>query len=170
MFNPWSPAAVPASRDNKPGWYKLQRKHASEVYKTSSNTIIIGDSIVAGLNRYSQVWENFFTNTINLGIGGDKIQHVLWRLRNTRLSPNINYVIVHCGTNNIDTNTPDDISNALVLAANLIHNYHPSVNVILSSVLPRDAASSLRRRKILTINNSIKEKCDSLKNAYFPGT
>ena len=53
MVNVWSPASVPASRDNKPGWYKLHNKYAASAY-TIQNVILylIGDSIVAGLTRY----------------------------------------------------------------------------------------------------------------------
>ena len=113
MVNDWSPASVPASRDSKPGWYKLHKRFAKEAFSTTSETILIGDSIVSGLTRYESVWTNFFENSINLGIGGDGTQHVLWRLRNTRISPYVKFVVVHCGTNNLDFNTPLDISNAL---------------------------------------------------------
>ena len=43
---------------------------------------IIGDSIVAGLAHYNNVWKNYFGNRfINLGIRGDRVEHALWCIR-----------------------------------------------------------------------------------------
>ena len=54
-----------------------------------------------------------------------------------------------------------------MLAGKLIHNYHQSVKIIISSILPRDAATSLRRQKITSTNAAIKFKCNNLNNVYF---
>ena len=44
------------------------------------NTLLLGDFIVAGLSRYPNVWNEYFApiNALNLGIGGDCIENVLW--------------------------------------------------------------------------------------------
>ena len=48
----------------------------------STNSIIIGDSIVAGLMHYNKVSKNLFgSGFINLGIHGDRVEHVLWRVK-----------------------------------------------------------------------------------------
>ena len=128
---------------------------------------MIGDSIVAGLLRYKNIWDNFFSGTVNLGIGGDMTQNVLWRIRNMRLSHDIKFVVVHCGTNNIDFNRPDDIANALVLIADKIRLYNPEIKVILSGILPRDGIASLRREKIIKTNDLLNEYCLNHKNIYY---
>ena len=53
---------------------------------------ILGDSIVEGLARYPAVWNDHLKpfNTVNCGIGGDSIQHLLWRVGHL----SIPYVIV----------------------------------------------------------------------------
>ena len=73
---------------------------------------MIGDSIVAGFRRYTTVWRNFIlqSRTINLGIGGDQIENALWRINDIRLPKSIRPVVIHCGTNNIDTSSSDEIS------------------------------------------------------------
>ena len=50
--------------------------------KSYAFIVVIGDSIVAGLRRYPAVWRNFILRykTSNLGIGGDQIENVLWRI------------------------------------------------------------------------------------------
>ena len=49
---------------------------------------LIGDSIVSGLQRYPDVWNELFTplGAINLGIGGDKVENLLWRNRGDKPS------------------------------------------------------------------------------------
>ena len=171
MVNEWSPASVPASHDNKPGWHKLHNKHATVAYNNTSqkDIMLIGDSIVAGLSRCNDVWANYFTDAINLGIGGDMIQNVLWRLRNTRINHSIKFVVAHCGTNNIDFNRPDDIVNGLTKISEIIHMYNPEVVVLLSGILPRGDYNKapIRRENIRKTNNQLKMKCDYLKNVIY---
>ena len=47
---------------------------------TNPNTLLLGDSIIDGLARYQIVWKKYFVslNAINLGIGGDHVENVLW--------------------------------------------------------------------------------------------
>ena len=73
--------------------------------------VVTGDSIVAGLRRYPTVWRNFILRykTINLGIGGDRIENVLWRINDTVLPKSIRSVVIHYGSNNVDTSSSDDI-------------------------------------------------------------
>ena len=167
MPNVWSRASLPDSRHSKPGWFKQHKKHATKVFTTTAETLLIGDSIVSGLTRYKKVWDNYFTNAINIGIRGDSTQHILWRVRNTRLSNSIKFVVVHCGTNNIDYNKPDDITNAIILIAEKLHLYHPTIKVILSGFLPRDTVTSLRREKIKKTNALLKERCSTISNVFY---
>ena len=48
--------------------------------RQQARVAILGDSIVEGLARYPAVWNNHLKpfNTVNCGIGGDSIQHLLW--------------------------------------------------------------------------------------------
>ena len=68
--------------------------------------IIIGDSIVAGFLRYKDIWSKYFPNTLNLGIGGDRTEHILWRINNMKFPSNIKSVIIEVGTNNISKIRP----------------------------------------------------------------
>ena len=63
----------------------------------------MGDSIVGGLARYNNVWKNLFGNGfINLGIRGDRVELVLWHVRDTAFPPWWKHVVIRCGTNNKD--------------------------------------------------------------------
>ena len=137
------------------------------VFDTSCETLLIGDSIVCGLSRYKKIWDKYFFNSaLNLGIGGDMLQHVLWRIRNTRLSKNIKFIVAHCGTNNVHHHQPDDIVDAMTLIAEKIHLYNPNVIVILSGFLPRDSNNHYRD-KIALINFKLKIKCTTKPKVYY---
>ena len=45
------------------------------------STLLIGDYIIAGLSRYSNIWKGYFkpSNAINCGIVGDRVENILWR-------------------------------------------------------------------------------------------
>ena len=72
------------SRLFKTNWLNSHRNHCSKLLRNYYETIIIGDSIVAGLSRYQSVWATFLQpqRALNYGIGGEKAQHVLWRSNN----------------------------------------------------------------------------------------
>ena len=170
MVNDWSPAYVAASRDNKPGWYKIHNKHTNTAFTTSAETIIIGDSIALGLERYKNVWHKHFKNATNLGIAGDSTQHVLWRVRNTRFNRSIKYALIHCGTNNIDSHQPESIAEALINISEKIHLYNPDIEVILSEILPRDS-NFIRANKITSTNVILKNRClKSIKTHFLEHT
>jgi lysophospholipase L1-like esterase len=66
--------------------------------------LFIGDSITAGWNSVGkEVWAKYYQahNPANFGIGGDRTQHVLWRIENGELdgiSPKV--VVLLIGVNN----------------------------------------------------------------------
>ena len=76
--------AIPLSRFFKTNWLNSHCNQCSKLSRNYYETIIIGDSIVAGLSRYQSVWAKFFKplRVLNCGIGSNKVQHVLWRSHN----------------------------------------------------------------------------------------
>ena len=88
------------------------KNHIHQLTYTHFDTIIIGDSIATGLSR--NVWETFFKESLNLGIGGDRTQHILWRVERLPVPSHLKYVIIHCGTNNISNDSPTEIANSIL--------------------------------------------------------
>ena len=101
-------ALIPTERFNKSNWIEYLRNHCFIIKNAKPNALLLGDSIVAGLSRYPNVWNEYFTpiNALNLGIGGDCVEYVLWRAINLPLLSSMKNVVILCGTNNvpIDTN------------------------------------------------------------------
>ena len=55
-----------------------------------SNILLIGDSLILNISWYQDVWSEYFSkhNTFNFGILGDKIQNLLWRIKNLKFPSN----------------------------------------------------------------------------------
>ena len=71
---------IPTSRIGKPSWYNKFREQNCLLNQSSSKIFLIGDSIISNLGRYPRIWKKYFSshNSLNFGIPGVKIQHVLW--------------------------------------------------------------------------------------------
>ena len=69
-------ALIPTEPLYKSNWIEYYRNHCSMIKDAKPNTLLLGDSIVAGLSRYPNVWNEYFApiNAMNLGIGGDRVE------------------------------------------------------------------------------------------------
>ena len=92
--------------------------------------LLIGDSIIAGLSRYFNIWKRYFKPlyAINCGISGDSVENILWRCKNLPSCPNLQNTVIMCGTNNIQHNSVEDVVDGMVeIALSLRLIYHPIV-------------------------------------------
>ena len=120
------PARVHAHSANEPaprgdqGWkdrQELLNKRAAEVGE-KAQVIFLGDSITQGWEgEGKEVWAKYYAhrNAVNLGIGGDRTQHVLWRLDNGNLNGlNPKAAVLMIGTNNSngEDNSVEQIADA----------------------------------------------------------
>ena len=132
----------------------------------SITSVLIGDSIASGLQRYPEVRKLLQKHGIlNLGIGGNRTQHVLWRVEKLNLPNTLRYCIIHCGTNNLDKDTPEEIANAIILIGLLIKEKCNNAKIVITGLLPRDNKWSFRRKRIAEVNENLKNLC-KLKNIY----
>ena len=94
--------------DNKHGWHEEHEKFVEIAARSLSSVLLVGDSLVNGLARYHRVWSKYFEplRALNFGVGGDRTQHVLWRIENGEIPLNLQVAFVHCGTNNLDHDNP----------------------------------------------------------------
>ena len=160
----WSQTSTLVGRFCKPGWHKFHQQHMSAL-KTNRNiqTVLLCDSLIQGLSRYTKVWNSFFgKDTLNCGIRGDKSKNLLWRVENQEFPPAIRKTVILCGTNNIDANTPYDIANGLLCSALTIKKRNSVTNVYITRLLPRDFRETHMKNKIKEVNELIRRKCLSI--------
>ena len=94
------------------------------------------------MSIWSLVWEKYFAplKSINLGISGDRTEHVLWRLQNGHLqgmSPDVAVVMI--GTNNFGQSNPDSVQEVLEGIAEvveIVQNKLPYTQVLLLDIFP----------------------------------
>lgn len=142
---------------------RFQMKHESFLQRAKAGKIgvlFLGDSITEGWTRAPQVWESHFGkyDPANFGIGGDRTQHVLWRMDNGELegiSPKV--VVLMIGTNNMGANTAEEIVKADRKIVQTLLERIPHTQVLLLGIFPRGAdpkvpAIAATRDKIKAIN------------------
>ena len=119
-----------------------QRPKDKSLITNCFKTVIIGDSIAAGLNRYQSVWKKYLEplNTLNCGIGGDRGQNVLWRAQNLPVISSLKNVVNLCGTNNLFQDSPEDIADGVIEIAETFQSKYNSINIAIGGILPRDAS------------------------------
>jgi len=125
--------------------------------------LFVGDSITDGW-RGKNGKEVFETNygsmdPFNIGIGGDKTQHVLWRLDHGEvdgISPKVAVLMI--GTNNLGSekralNTDDEIVAGVTKIVKELNEKLPKTKVLLLGIFPRaNKADSPFRARIKAIN------------------
>ena len=96
--------------------------------------------------------------TLNYGIGGDRVQNVLWRAQNFPVISSLKNVVILCGTNNLFTDSPKDIADDIIEIAQTFQSKYSSINIDIGGVLPRDASWSINR-ELKEVNEILKAKC-----------
>ena len=150
-------AVNPFPRDA--GWVKRHEKLNEEVKKRGDEIklLFIGDSITdawSGSARDSgqKEWDKRFAprGAINLGIGGDRTQHVLWRLENGNiegLKPKAAVLMIGTNNSNNKDNTAEEIADGIKAIVAKLRKELPETKILLLAIFPRGAKPSAQREK-----------------------
>ena len=156
------------------GWkdrHELLNKRAAEA-GDKAQVIFIGDSITQGWEGAGKdVWARYYAhrNAVNLGIGGDRTQHVLWRLDNGNLNglkPKAAVVMIGTNNSNGEDNTVDQIADGVTAIVKKLREKLPQTRVLLLAIFPRNENPSPQRGKILQVNQIISKLADD-KNVFW---
>lgn len=151
-----SEAQRPSSRfpdANK--WWKtrcLEKRNEIVDGQGEYDIVMIGDSITHRWEREGGEGRALFAELkkkyriLNLGYGGDRTGHVLWRLRNGELEGyKTKLFTLMIGTNNTGFNHRD-IAAGVKRILETIREKHPEAKTILMPVFPRNASASDKLR------------------------
>ena len=156
----------PIGRFYKDNWVVNQKNQAALI-KSSKNAsaVLLRDSIIADFLRYPNTWCKFFDeNTIKCRIGGDKVQNVLRKTENILLPKSLEYVVISCGTNNLDTDDSEKIADGLFCIALALKKRMNHLKIVINGILPRDEQNTARRQKLLIVNELLESKCTNYVN------
>ena len=137
-------ALIPTEHFNKSNWIEYHLNHCFMIKNAKPNTFLLGDSLVAGLRRYPDVWNEYFAliNALNLGIGGDRVENVLWRAIDLPLPSFVENAVILCGTNNIPIDTPRDIADCIISIGSIFQKKSSGIDVSVCVIL-RDESWSV---------------------------
>ena len=132
----------------------------------------IGDSITQGWEGGGKnVWQEFYgkRKVINMGVSGDRTQHVLWRFEQGQLDGiKAKVAVIMIGTNNSnkEDNTEADILAGVTAIVNQIRTRQPDTKILLMGIFPRAKTFSPQRGKILQVNQAL-ARLDDGKNIFY---
>jgi len=169
------PADVAAPKlgpDGKPqaGFLKSHESFVEIAKKGEAQVVFLGDSITAGWGRQAAIFDKEFGQykAANFGIGGDRTQHVLWRVENGEfegIKPKA--VVLMIGTNNSGAadNSPEQVAAGIKAIISAIHQRSPNTKVLLLAIFPRGAgeANNPGRTKNKAVNALIAKFDDGQK-------
>jgi lysophospholipase L1-like esterase len=177
-----TPATTPASRGTNNVWtarhnsFTKRAEQGSE--KGDMGIIFLGDSITEGWEQNgAEIWAKTYAprHAVNFGIGGDRTQHVLWRIQNGNLEgldapekgspPKL--VVIMIGTNNVGADTADDIAAGIGAIVRTTREKLPQAKVLLLAVFPRGKRSDDPARAKIAQVNRIASKLADDKSVYF---
>ena len=142
-------AIAPVSKAGKATWLARHQAMNARAQQGRVGLIYVGDSIVEGYERQGKdTWDRYYAprQALNLGISGDRTEHVLWRLTHGNLAgiaPTL--AIVMIGQNNGGRNTADEIGAGVTAVVQTIRATLPTTKILLLAIFPRRAKPTAER-------------------------
>jgi beta-glucosidase len=167
-------AFTPASRSTPTNWMSRHEGFVAEAKKGGVDILFMGDSITDNWRtRGSNVWNQYYAprHAANFGIGGDRTQHVLWRIENGELDglkPNVTVLMI--GTNNSNDDPPEDIATGIKRIIGGIRQRCPGTKILLLGVFPRSGPRKngdgsednyVKRMEVIRAVNKVLAKFDN---------
>jgi lysophospholipase L1-like esterase len=180
---PTNTAITPMPRDAN--WVKRHEGFVAQAKKGGIELLFLGDSITDAWGGEghgsrapgSKLFEKEFVplKAANFGIGGDRTQHVLWRLQNGEMEgihPRV--VMLMIGTNNSNgkDNTAEEIAEGVTAIVKEIHKHSPKTKVLLLGIFPRaskktEEENKAQTDKVSAVNAIIKKLDDGGKSVKY---
>lgn len=185
---------VPELESDPYNWYGRHEKIVKTAKNYQPEFVLIGDSIThywcgwpkdktkknpgpigateSGVNEHFRA--TFGAHAVNMGFGYDRIQNMLWRVKNGELDGlKPKYVIVMAGTNNQTTSpnfpvasTAEEMTEGLKSLVALIRKKTPKAKIVVMGILPRTRVPD-SDRKSQTVNAALKAHYAGKKGILF---
>jgi len=135
----------------------LRRVRAAE----SAHVVFLGASLVQGWEREgASVWKERIAplGALQIGVSGDRTEHVLWRLAEaplTRLAPKV--IVLNIGSNNLGHGTSDAEQTVLGIrrVVAVLREQCPASTVLLLDVFPRGERMNALRGDVAQVNQCL---------------
>ena len=159
-------AIVPVPRTSPTNWVARHEGFLAEARQGKYDLVFVGDSITDGWRKRGlEVWNKFYAprHALNLGIGGDRTQHVLWRIEQGELDGlKPKAVVLMIGTNNTGKekdgsarNSTAEVIEGVTAVVKKIGTKLPRSKILLLAIFPRGTVDAPQRAQIKEINAAI---------------
>ena len=134
-------AVKPVPRDEK--WMVRHNLINDRAKAGNIDLLFIGDSITHGWEGAGkEVWEKQFgkRHPMNAGIGGDRTQHVLWRLDNGNIAgikPKAIVIMIGTNNSNRDDHTGEEIGAGITAIVKKLRDKLPESKILVLAIFPR---------------------------------
>jgi len=152
------------------GWIKHHEQLVNQTvaHKDDIKIVFFGDSITAGwAGNGKEIWAKYYTprHAYNYGIGGDRTEHLIYRIENKEFDGvKARVVVLKIGTNNLGANTVEDIAHGIKEVINQLFVKMPATKVLLLGIIPRNGEAL--ETKVQSINTLISKYADDKKVFY----
>lgn len=148
-----NPAVIPVDRNGDQWWADRHQEKLKSPDRADAKIVFLGDSITQGWEGAGNAkWKEVFAplGALNLGYGGDRTEHVLWRIDQGELDGlKAKVLVLLIGTNNIGhgkTNPAQTTEGTKEILARIAQKL-PETKVLLLGVFPRGASAGDPLRK-----------------------
>ena len=144
------PTVVPTKRGGAIA--ETHRRMCREAAEREPSVIFYGDSITAGWShRGKEVWDEHIAplDAMNLGIGGDRVEHVLWRVQDSGLGRDFRprLIVLLIGVNNLfRIHSVVDIAEGMEKLVRTIRDRTPDSRLLILGVFPSGEGPDIGRR------------------------
>lgn len=145
--------------------------------KSPPRNVIIANSIIhywagepeAPIARGAESWNRYLAplDLRNMAFGWDRIENALWRVYHGTLDGyTAKHVVIMIGTNNLSTNSNDEIMTGLKWLVEAVQLRQPQAAILLSGIFPRRDME----KRVKEINEAITKLAAAMKITYInPG-
>tara|TARA_R110000850_G_scaffold42454_35_gene109002 strand:+ start:263 stop:1015 length:753 start_codon:yes stop_codon:yes gene_type:complete len=168
-----------------PGKEKLHESFNAISKEGEAQLVFLGDSITYGWSAKGQeVWAQYWASMkpANFGIGGDRTEHVLWRLQNGNydgLDPKLTVLMI--GTNNtghqgramkehggaVYQSSAKQTAEGVAAILDLLKEKQPQMKILMLAIFPRGADSNDPKRQQNEATNALMAKLADDKTVFY---
>ena len=162
-------ATTPVPKENK-GWLPRHESINAKAKQGGYDLVYIGDSIVQQFEtKGKEVWDYYYAprRALNLGISGDRTQHVLWRIDHGNLDgvkPKLTIIMI--GQNNGGHNTAQEIAEGVTAVVQRVQAKCPESKILLLAIFQRRPQITPERAVLDEANATIAKLADN-KSIYY---
>lgn len=154
------PTCVPAVPDY--GWKERFDEKKAQIAAGDVDLLFVGDSITHNWDDFGSEMRDYYygdRKMVNMGFGGDKTQHILWRLENApmeKIHPKV--AVVMGGINNLmrvehPENTPKNVALGMKAVVDKLESLYPGIKILILYTFPAaDKPDHMFRARVAETN------------------